>query len=189
MYKQAVKPIWKTYLTSKLPCPQNSYEFTKELISCLTQRSFLTVSHARVSSLYGPGSWTGWACTALSVIISWTFHTETCRIDTITNDYLAILAVLAIAAGHTFGSSPTMTRSTSDNTSATQYGAGDFRPGCESVPGRGRSAIVPEYGIHVDGTLPGSHGSHETASKTSCLVPLHTASRLLSPVSHILMVH
>ncbi|MBE3047770.1 hypothetical protein IMZ48_35725 [Candidatus Bathyarchaeota archaeon] len=57
---------------------------------------------ADVSSLYGPGTLAGWACTVLSVFINWTFNTEVRETDTLTNDFLAMLAVPVASAGHTF---------------------------------------------------------------------------------------
>ena len=55
---------------------------------------------ADVSSFYGPGTWAGWACTVLSVIINWTFNAEASRADTLTYDFLAMLAVPMTAAVH-----------------------------------------------------------------------------------------
>lgn len=57
---------------------------------------------AGVSSLYGPGTLLAWACTAVSVFINWNINPDVRNADTLTNDFLAALAIPAIAAGHVF---------------------------------------------------------------------------------------
>jgi hypothetical protein len=53
-----------------------------------------------VSSLYGPGNWACWFLTIISLLFTWTFNIESRQKDTITNDFLAALAIPCIAAGH-----------------------------------------------------------------------------------------
>ena len=70
--------------------------------------SFMTVSDTMdipddftlVSSLYGPGNWGCWFLTIISLLCTWTFNIESRQKDTITNDFLAALAIPCIAAGH-----------------------------------------------------------------------------------------
>ncbi len=55
-----------------------------------------------VSSLYGPGNLACWFCLILSVAVSWTVNPSTRRKDTITNDFIAVLTMPVVAAGHFF---------------------------------------------------------------------------------------
>jgi hypothetical protein len=54
----------------------------------------------QISSLYGPGAFAGWLCTAVSVFISWTWNRDSSTRDTIGNDLIATLTIPAIAAIH-----------------------------------------------------------------------------------------
>ena len=55
-----------------------------------------------VSSLYGPGNLICWFFLFLSVLASWTLHPSNARRDTITNDFLAVLAMPVVAVAHFF---------------------------------------------------------------------------------------
>src|SRR4051812_18833480 len=55
-----------------------------------------------VSSLYGPGSIGCWLCTIASVFVSWTLNTESRHRDSITNDFIAALAIPLVATAHLF---------------------------------------------------------------------------------------
>jgi hypothetical protein len=50
-----------------------------------------------VSSLYGPGAIICWLCTALSVLLSWSFNHSSRKWDVLTSDVLACLLLPAIA--------------------------------------------------------------------------------------------
>jgi len=53
-----------------------------------------------VSSLYGPGTVGSWLCIVASVFVSWTLNAESRRRDTISNDFIAMLSMALVAAGH-----------------------------------------------------------------------------------------
>ena len=55
-----------------------------------------------VSSLYGPGNLACWFCLIVSVAVSWTVNPSTRRKDSITNDFIAVLTMPVVAAGHFF---------------------------------------------------------------------------------------
>lgn len=55
---------------------------------------------AKVSSLYGPGTVGGWLFTLLSVLVTWTANPRSRRKDTITNDFIATLALPIISTMH-----------------------------------------------------------------------------------------
>lgn len=55
-----------------------------------------------VSSLYGPGTIGCWLCTLASVFATWTLNVDSRRKDSITNDFIAALALPTIAAVHFF---------------------------------------------------------------------------------------
>ena len=55
-----------------------------------------------VSSLYGPGNLACWFCLIVSVAVSWTVNPSTRRKDSITNDFIAVLNMPVVAAGHFF---------------------------------------------------------------------------------------
>jgi hypothetical protein len=53
-----------------------------------------------VSSIYGPGAIFCWPCTALSVVLAWTFNLSSRKYDAVTSDFLACLLLPAIAVIH-----------------------------------------------------------------------------------------
>lgn len=53
-----------------------------------------------ISSLYGPGAFICWLCTAISVLLSWYFNLSSQKYDTITNDFAGCLLFPAIATTH-----------------------------------------------------------------------------------------
>ena len=53
-----------------------------------------------VSGLYGPGAVGCWLCIVASVFVSWTLNKKTRKKDTITNDFIAVLTLPTVAAGH-----------------------------------------------------------------------------------------
>jgi len=55
-----------------------------------------------VFSLYGPGTVGSWLCIVASVFVSWTLNAESRRRDTISNDFIAMLSMALVAAGHVF---------------------------------------------------------------------------------------
>ncbi|KAM6513259.1 hypothetical protein FALCPG4_015706 [Fusarium falciforme] len=55
-----------------------------------------------VSSLYGPGSIGCWLCTLASVFVTWSLNVESRRRDSITNDFIAALAIPIVATSHLF---------------------------------------------------------------------------------------
>jgi hypothetical protein len=55
---------------------------------------------SRVSSLYGPGTVSGWLCTVLSLLIAWTTNSKRKTTDDITNDMIAALSLPAVASVH-----------------------------------------------------------------------------------------
>jgi hypothetical protein len=57
---------------------------------------------ALVSSLYGPGNLACWLLLLLSVVISWTLNPRSASKDTITNDFMAALAMPIVAVAHFF---------------------------------------------------------------------------------------
>jgi len=55
-----------------------------------------------VSSLYGPGNLACWLLLLFSVVISWTLNPRSASRDTITNDFIAALAMPVVAVAHFF---------------------------------------------------------------------------------------
>ena len=53
-----------------------------------------------ISSLYGPGAIICWLCTAISVLLSWSFNRSSQRYDTITSEFAGCLLLPAIAVTH-----------------------------------------------------------------------------------------
>lgn len=56
--------------------------------------------YEKVSSIYGPGSVCCWFLSACSVFVSWTLHPVSRDDDSITYDFITILAYAAVAGGH-----------------------------------------------------------------------------------------
>ena len=57
---------------------------------------------AQVESLHGPGTIRAWLLTVISILISWTFNTQSRRRDAIPLDLIVVLLLLIVAAGHSF---------------------------------------------------------------------------------------
>jgi len=55
-----------------------------------------------VSSLYGPGNVACWYLLIFSVLVSWTVNPSSRQNDSITNDFIAVLTLPAVAVGHFF---------------------------------------------------------------------------------------
>jgi hypothetical protein len=53
-----------------------------------------------VDSLYGPGTVGAWLLTLCAVLISWTLNVSSRGEDTISIDFIAVLLLPAVAAGH-----------------------------------------------------------------------------------------
>jgi hypothetical protein len=53
-----------------------------------------------VSSLYGPGTVIGWYLILISCFVSWTVHPKKRVSDTINSDFIAVLTMPTVAAGH-----------------------------------------------------------------------------------------
>jgi hypothetical protein len=57
---------------------------------------------ALVSSLYGPGNLACWFFLFISICLSWTINPSCARKDSITNDFIAMLALPVVAVAHFF---------------------------------------------------------------------------------------
>ena len=66
----------------------------------------IAIRLAHVSSLYGPGTFSAWILTIIGVAISWTVNGRSRQKDTISNDFIAVLALPAIASVHTLSQLP-----------------------------------------------------------------------------------
>ena len=60
----------------------------------------MTSRESLVSSLYGPGTTICWLLTFVSVLVTWTLNPHHRRRDTITNDFIAVLALPSVASVH-----------------------------------------------------------------------------------------
>jgi len=63
-------------------------------------RTSWTGPRGLVSSLYGPGTTIAWLLTVVSVFVTWTLNQYHRRRDTITSDFVAVLAFQSVASIH-----------------------------------------------------------------------------------------
>ena len=82
---------------------------------------------ALVSSLYGPGTIACWYLTILSVLISWTLHPRKRKSGSIDVDFIALLTLATVSAGHLLSEVPKLLTRLGDDQDSIDAGLLDLQ--------------------------------------------------------------